>query len=200
MRHAGNFNPEWGYLAPAPGFLRTVRIALVAAAVGASAGGAVVFSLIERPVAETSVAARTLVQPSGSVPDLITAKAPEPTAQPGQLTQPLVRAASAAAAESSKSSTAQAPASIAALAEMPAAADAPPPSAANGTAQAPDASAQKKVAKKQHYTARSASRSEQMYGAGGPLALLPPSRYSVTLGANPLRREYSRGEYSWGED
>jgi hypothetical protein len=63
MRHAGNFNPEWGYLAPAPTFLRTTRLFVVAAAIGATASAAVVFSLMDRPAAETSVAARTLVQP-----------------------------------------------------------------------------------------------------------------------------------------
>ena len=63
MRHAGNFNPEWGYIAPAPNFLRTARVFVVAAAIGAMASAAVVFSLMDRPVAETSVAARTLVQP-----------------------------------------------------------------------------------------------------------------------------------------
>ena len=62
MRFAGNFHPEWGYLAPAPSFLRTARVALVAAAVGATAGAGVVLSLTDRPV-ETSVAARTLVRP-----------------------------------------------------------------------------------------------------------------------------------------
>ena len=63
MRHAGNFNPEWGYIAPAPNFLRTARVFVVAAAIGATASAAVVFSLMDRPAAETSVAARTLVQP-----------------------------------------------------------------------------------------------------------------------------------------
>jgi len=63
MRHAGNFNPEWGYLAPAPNFLRTTRLFVVAAAIGAVASAAVVFSLMDRPAAETSVSARTLVQP-----------------------------------------------------------------------------------------------------------------------------------------
>ena len=63
MRHAGNFNPEWGYIAPAPNFLRTARVFVVAAAIGAMASAAVVFSLMDRPAAETSVAARTLVQP-----------------------------------------------------------------------------------------------------------------------------------------
>jgi hypothetical protein len=63
MRHAGNFNPEWGYIAPAPNFLRTARVFVVAAAIGATASAAVVFSLMDRPAAETSVAARTLVLP-----------------------------------------------------------------------------------------------------------------------------------------
>jgi hypothetical protein len=63
MRHAGNFNPEWGYIAPAPNFLRTARVFVVAAAIGATASAAVVFSLTDRPAAETSVAARTLMQP-----------------------------------------------------------------------------------------------------------------------------------------
>jgi hypothetical protein len=63
MRHAGKFNPEWGYLAPAPNFLRTARVFVVAAATGAMASAAVVFSLMHRPAAEASVTARTLVQP-----------------------------------------------------------------------------------------------------------------------------------------
>ena len=68
MRFAGNFNPEWGYLAPAPSFIRTVRIAVVAAAVGGTAGAAVVFSLADRPAAEESVAARTLARPVDFAP------------------------------------------------------------------------------------------------------------------------------------
>src|ERR1700722_1864178 len=68
MRHAGNFNPEWGYIAPAPNFLRVARVFVLAAAIGATASAAVVFSLMDRPAAETSVAARTLVQPVGPAP------------------------------------------------------------------------------------------------------------------------------------
>jgi hypothetical protein len=62
MRLAGNSHPEWGYLAPAPSFLRTARNVIVATAIGASAGAAVVFSLVDRPDsgASVSVAARTL--------------------------------------------------------------------------------------------------------------------------------------------
>jgi hypothetical protein len=61
MRHVGNFNPEWGYLAPAPSLLRTARVLLVATAIGAITSAAVIFSLIDRPAAETTIAARTLV-------------------------------------------------------------------------------------------------------------------------------------------
>ena len=78
MRHAGNFNPEWGYIAPAPNFLRTARVFVVAAAIGAMATAAVVFSLMDRPVAETSVAARTLVQ---SVEPALPTRSAPPVAQ-----------------------------------------------------------------------------------------------------------------------
>jgi hypothetical protein len=61
MHRAAKFNPEWGYLAPAPTFVRTARLTAVAAVIGATAGAAVVFSLVDRPT-EQSVAARTLVQ------------------------------------------------------------------------------------------------------------------------------------------
>jgi hypothetical protein len=64
MRSAGNFSPEWGYLAPAPSFMRTARIVLVATAIGATAGAGVVLSLVDHPAAEgdrTSVAAHAIV-------------------------------------------------------------------------------------------------------------------------------------------
>ncbi len=49
MRSAGNFSPEWGYLAPAPSFMRTARIVVVATAIGATAGAGVVLSLRRPP-------------------------------------------------------------------------------------------------------------------------------------------------------
>ena len=49
MRSAGNFSPEWGYLAPTPSLARTARVVLVATAIGATAGAGVVLSLVERP-------------------------------------------------------------------------------------------------------------------------------------------------------
>lgn len=58
-----NLHPEWGCLAPAPSFLRILRTALVATAVGATTGGGVVLSLIDRSAGQTSVAERTLVRP-----------------------------------------------------------------------------------------------------------------------------------------
>jgi hypothetical protein len=61
MRHAGNFNPEWGYLAPAPTFLRTARGLIAAAIIGGAAGAAVVISLMDRPAGDASVAARTMI-------------------------------------------------------------------------------------------------------------------------------------------
>jgi hypothetical protein len=63
MRHTGNFNLEWGYLAPAPSFLRCARLVVVAATIAATASAGVVFALVRQPAAEASVAARTLVQP-----------------------------------------------------------------------------------------------------------------------------------------
>ena len=63
MRSDRNFNPEWGYVAPAPSVMRTARLIVVAAIIGATAGAAAVFSLLDRRVGEKSVAARTLVVP-----------------------------------------------------------------------------------------------------------------------------------------
>jgi len=209
MRHAGNFNPEWGYLAPAPSFLRTARIVVVASVIGATAGAAVVFSLVDRPAAEESVAARTLAQPvvAASAPvgipaatrlqaqDLQTSPQPQIDAQSATRGQSAklhaanARAGTPAASESSAISTTQHPASVAALAEAPAAADAPPAQAAAEAVAGPDGTpAQKKVAKKPRYTWRSAPRGEQ--GARGPLALLRP------FGARTQNGDFlSRGEY-----
>ncbi len=61
----GHFNPEWGYLAPAPSFMRSVRLVVIATAVGATAGAGAVLSLVDRPSApgagHTAVAAHALV-------------------------------------------------------------------------------------------------------------------------------------------
>ena len=64
MRSTGNFSPEWGYLAPAPSILRTVRVVLVATAIGATAGAGVVLSLVDHSAGDgdkVAVAARAIV-------------------------------------------------------------------------------------------------------------------------------------------
>jgi hypothetical protein len=74
MRHARNLNPEWGCIASTPNFLHTARVFVVAVAIGAMVSAGVVLSLMDRPIAEASVAARTLVrsveptQPARSMP------------------------------------------------------------------------------------------------------------------------------------
>jgi hypothetical protein len=83
MRHT-NFHPEWGWLAPAPSFLRTMRNVLVATAVGATTGGGVVLSLVDHSRGETSVAERTLVRPIPAVSTSVNAP------QTAQLTPPTV--------------------------------------------------------------------------------------------------------------
>jgi hypothetical protein len=164
MRHAGNFNPEWGYLAPAPNFLRTTRLFVVAAAIGATASAAVVFSLMDRPAAETSVAARTLVQPvepalparsAPLVAQLQTQSEPASASQTqradassamrpqGAAVAVYAGAASLVASESGAASTTQSPPIAAVLAESPRimTTDAPPAHALtteSSTAAAPE--------------------------------------------------------------
>jgi hypothetical protein len=177
MRPAGNFNPEWGYLAPAPSFVRMLRIAVVAAAVGATAGAAVVFSLIERPEAVESVAARTLSAESMLAPATL------PVAL--QTQQPVPALASApggnvASVESGMATTIQRSAGSAVLAESPRATDttsAAPAKVANGKWVRPPQTSWHATAPVQ--ASRSADR--------GPLALLPPG---ARFGAYPPRGEY----------
>jgi hypothetical protein len=129
MRFAGNFHPEWGYLAPAPSFMRTARVAVVAMAVGATAGAGAVLSLIDRP-AETSVAARTLVRPVEAIVPTMVSRSPTPLAQAPSEKRPAVPAVVVASApvespfgsESSRGAMVQAPAANAAI-EAPAASD-----------------------------------------------------------------------------
>jgi hypothetical protein len=52
MRHA---KLEWGYPPPKPSFIHRIRTALIATAVGAAAGGIVVFSFVDRSVDNVSV-------------------------------------------------------------------------------------------------------------------------------------------------
>jgi hypothetical protein len=70
VHRAGNFNLEWGFLAPAPSFLRTVRLVVVATTIGATTSAAAVFALMRQPAAEESVAARTLVRSVSKAPPI----------------------------------------------------------------------------------------------------------------------------------
>jgi hypothetical protein len=185
MSRDASFNPEWGYIAPAPGFIRTARLVIVAAAIGATAGAAVVFSLVDRPGAEESVAARTMVrQPIASAspavnapvaaqlqtesrhaPQLAQSRADAPNAVQRQSATPSPASAGPVGSTLSEigvASTAQRPASAAALAEAPAATAAPPAQGANETvAAAPEAApapAPKAPIKKPRLTWRAAPR------------------------------------------
>jgi hypothetical protein len=102
MRFAGNFHPEWGYLAPAPNFMRTARVVIVATAIGATAGAAVVLSLAERSApgavadaGKTLVVVHSLVQ---SAEAAAPARVPVAAATPAPIIAPIVTAAPAAAA------------------------------------------------------------------------------------------------------
>ena len=98
MRSAGNFHPDWGYLAPAPSFMRTARIVLVATAIGATAGAAVMISLVPHSATDAAagpIAAHALVT---SVPVVAEAPAPAPldetvAAQPPAPAAPQMQAA-----------------------------------------------------------------------------------------------------------
>jgi hypothetical protein len=64
MRSVRHLHPEWGYLAPPPSFMHTIRIALVSAMVGVAAGIIVILSLVEPPRSnddDAPIAARALV-------------------------------------------------------------------------------------------------------------------------------------------
>jgi hypothetical protein len=177
MRHGSNLNPEWGYVAPTPGLMRTARLIVVAAIIGATAGAVIVFSLLDRPIAEESVAARTLVAPDASRP--VTAgtsvAAQQPTeprevkslAEAQNSAEQKVPPASAAEAatrpqrsELATTSTSQRPTSAAALAEAPAVKDTPSAQTPDDTvAVAPDpAPAPKPQSKKPRMTSRTVPR------------------------------------------
>src|SRR6516165_3781967 len=116
MRVGTNFHPEWGYLAPTQGFIRTARVALVATTIGAIVGVGVGFSWISHQVTEISVAARTMVRPVEA--SLSRTQSPLPVTSNGQPTS------TSSSIESSASSPTQAPEGIAASTEAPSGTDA----------------------------------------------------------------------------
>ena len=139
MRRARNFNPEWGYFAAPPGIMRTAGLVVVVAAISAAAGAAVVFSLVSQPVTEGSVAARTLAQPTDTIPAPVRMSVMLP-AELGPATDPV-------GSDPSKISTTERAAGAAAVA--PAITDAPPARADNKAATMGDRTpTQKKPIKK----------------------------------------------------
>ncbi len=103
MRFAGNFHPEWGYLAPAPNFMRTARVVVVATAIGATASAAVVLSLAGRSApgavadaGKTLVVVHSLVQPAEAA---VSAAAPVAVATPAPVIAPIATAAPIAPAK-----------------------------------------------------------------------------------------------------
>jgi hypothetical protein len=182
MRSAGNFSPEWGYLAPAPSFLRTARIVIVAATVGATAGAAVVFSLVDRPAADQSVALRTLAvdtpAPPPTAPAVIRAQEQRPLPPP-----PSSQVGRPATAESGTTTTIVRPASLAALAESPPAADtATPP---------PSTFAQKRPVTQLQLSGRNVAPAQPSKPVDhGPLALVRSLGLPPASGVNPPPGEY----------
>jgi hypothetical protein len=143
MSSTGNFNPEWGYLAPRPGMIRSFRMALLAGAIGTVAGMAVAVAFIAHPAVDLSVAARTMAQlgESDDLPDDLpkSAAATPASAEVFEVKTPGVAAPQMssrpvtdprneknfAAAESHSAATDQHPAVLAGLAEAPSVADYP---------------------------------------------------------------------------
>ena len=172
MRYNASFHPEWGYLAPAPSFIRTVRIVFIATAVGAAVGAGVGFSWIGHG-AESSVAARTLVRPMKA--------APTPAITPAQVLN-----------EPRASPTTGAKEGIAALSEVPAATDEPatavtaaPATTTNQTAV--KAPIKKRATTKPNVTRRYASRHESLG--------LVPGEYSRRRSTDEYRVSGARGGY-----
>ena len=185
MRYDRNLNSEWGYVAPAPSLVRTARLIAIAAIMGATAGAVTVFSLLDRPVAEESVAARTLVAPEPKRPvTTSTSAAAQRPSEPQEVKPPAEtqysaeqKAPSVAAAgpaprpqpgELATTSTPQPPTSAAALAEAPAVKASPSAETLNDTvAVAPDpAPSPKPQSKKPRMTARSRTDSSRYHTRG----------------------------------
>jgi hypothetical protein len=215
--YACNVNPEWGYVAPAPSVMRTARLVAIAAIIGASAGAATVFSLLDRPVAEGSVAARTLVAPDPRRPlTASTSVAAQQPTEPQQVKSPAEahnsaeqKAPPASAAgvaalpqpiELATTSTPQGPTSAAALPEAPAVKDTLSAQTFNDTAAvaADPAPAPKPQSKKPRMTSRTASRTDaSRYDARGYDRYFDGPRYGYQPQYGYEPRYGSRGSFAW---
>jgi hypothetical protein len=154
MRSAGNFHPQWGYLAPAPSFLRSARVVIVATAVGATAGAAVVVSLLQQPGADAdnSLAAHALVT---SAPVAATAPPVSAPAAAAPASKSAVARAGPATPQPAQSQPAPPPKQVLVNADAAAAVNAqpaPPPLPA-ATAESKPAEPAKRSAGRRHRTA-----------------------------------------------
>ena len=195
MPHGGNFNPEWGYLAPRPGFIRTLRAVLLAGAIGTVAGMAVAVALVARPAADVSVAARTMAQPSVSLTLSKSASANDQVLQDSarHVASPQLPTSSGVddrdlkdlvAAESRSTATIQQHTSVAALAEAPAWRD----DASDTSSEAAPVSSPKGMNKKAQVARAHTPRNDSNFlerKDGGPLRFLPLIGRTI-LGANPF--------------
>jgi hypothetical protein len=211
--YACNVNPEWGYVAPAPSVVRTARLVGLAAIIGATVGAATVFSLLDRPIAEESVAARTLVAPDPKRPVTTnTSVAAQQPTEPRQVKSPAEpqnsaeqKAQPGAAVRPQPSelvttTTPQRPTSAAALAEAPPVKDTSSAPTFNDTiAAAPDpAPAPKPQSKKPRMTSRTAPRTDaSRYDARGYDRYFDGPRYGYQPQYGYEPRYGSRGSFAW---
>jgi hypothetical protein len=174
MRHTANFHPEWGYLAPAPTFIRTARIVVVATAVGAILGVGTGFSWVGHQATEPSVAARTLVRPTEAISAGANTSAQLTPANSDNRSRTVnSRSADGAANEPSASSKRRVPEGMAPVAETPPATD----GSATAAIAAPPATTKepllnvapikKKATKRSNVTWRFALRDEPLGVAPG---------------------------------
>jgi hypothetical protein len=213
MRSGGNFNPEWGYLAPAPSFMRTARIVVVATAIGATAGAGVVLTLAgsgnnpgqQAAVTEKSlVVVRSLVQPAEAatatteprVAPVATAApvaTPVVTPQPVQasaqpkgslaLPPPAAQISAPASSESRAASTSAVPASVAALAEIPPVRDVSPVPSASQALFTPDQTGAAKLGGKPAAGPISPPPAAQTQGPQAAVAQTPQTAAQVSSAA-----------------
>jgi hypothetical protein len=178
MRNTANFHPEWGYLAPAPSFMRTARAVLVATAIGVTLGAGVVFSWTSHQAPEPSVGERTLVRSAEAASALPQTPVQATKADGWSATERRSladnsRSADRAANEPAAASTTRAPAGIAALTAAPTATEGrsavaiAAPAAAAKDATLNVAPNKKKAVKKPNATWRFASRDESFGFAPG---------------------------------
>jgi hypothetical protein len=100
-----HLHPEWGLLVPPRSVARTVRVLMIAAAVGVTAGAGIMTSLAERSSeAPPVVVTRTLVQPAPAV-----ATPPGAQAKPQKPAQSESAKATAASAARTQSAAASLP-------------------------------------------------------------------------------------------